>query len=188
MLLTEHVRPLRRPLPQPSNSACWALLHADCVATLCFPLPSSFSPLPTPSNPHPPAAAPKYESLGERLSDIANTVLGTMGLSQGVTDNASVNVIPLQASLQRGCTAVVHAMVKMAGDAGLGGGDGSPQTLQSMPLMCSQRGCPPLWASWQPWGSSSSSQKSATKIRDQLDFSAHLLLLPARCRTAPRWP
>jgi carlactone synthase/all-trans-10'-apo-beta-carotenal 13,14-cleaving dioxygenase len=41
------------------------------------------------------ATAPKYDSLGERLSDIANTLLGTMGLSQGVTDNASVNVIPL---------------------------------------------------------------------------------------------
>ncbi|KAL4425949.1 hypothetical protein ABPG75_009965 [Micractinium tetrahymenae] len=42
------------------------------------------------------ATAPKYESLGERLADVANTVLGTMGLSQGVTDNASVNVVPLQ--------------------------------------------------------------------------------------------
>jgi carlactone synthase/all-trans-10'-apo-beta-carotenal 13,14-cleaving dioxygenase len=41
------------------------------------------------------ATAPKYDSLGERLSDIANTLLGTMGLSQGVTDNASVNVIAL---------------------------------------------------------------------------------------------
>ena len=42
------------------------------------------------------ATAPKYESLGARLADIANTLLGTMGLSQGVTDNASVNIIPLQ--------------------------------------------------------------------------------------------
>lgn len=42
------------------------------------------------------ATAPKYESLGARLADVANTALGTMGLSQGVTDNASVNVVPLQ--------------------------------------------------------------------------------------------
>ncbi|PSC71885.1 carotenoid oxygenase [Micractinium conductrix] len=41
------------------------------------------------------ATPPKYESLGERLADIAGTVLGTMGLSQGVTDNASVNFIAL---------------------------------------------------------------------------------------------
>lgn len=35
-----------------------------------------------------------HRSLGERVAEVAGTILGTMGLSQGVTDNASVNVIP----------------------------------------------------------------------------------------------
>lgn len=44
----------------------------------------------------PPCAAPKFGSVWERLADIVNTLLGTLGLSEAVTDNASVNIIPLQ--------------------------------------------------------------------------------------------
>lgn len=42
-----------------------------------------------------PAAAPKYEGLKDRLVDVAGTLGGVLGLAQGVTDNASVNVVPL---------------------------------------------------------------------------------------------
>ncbi|KAL4859791.1 Carotenoid cleavage dioxygenase 8 B [Chlorella vulgaris] len=41
------------------------------------------------------ATAPRYESLGDRLSDVASTLGGVLGLAQGVTDNASVNIVPL---------------------------------------------------------------------------------------------
>ena len=43
------------------------------------------------------ATAPKYGSLWEQAADVASTLLGTLGLSEAVTDNASVNVVPLQA-------------------------------------------------------------------------------------------
>ncbi|KAI7842354.1 hypothetical protein COHA_003994 [Chlorella ohadii] len=42
------------------------------------------------------ATPPKYASMWEQLADIGNTLLGTLGLSEAVTDNASVNVVPLQ--------------------------------------------------------------------------------------------
>lgn len=41
------------------------------------------------------ATAPKYEGLKDRLVDVAGTLGGVLGLAQGVTDNASVNVVPL---------------------------------------------------------------------------------------------
>lgn len=41
------------------------------------------------------ATAPKYASVWEQASDIGATLLGTLGLAEAVTDNASVNVIPL---------------------------------------------------------------------------------------------
>lgn len=43
------------------------------------------------------ATAPKYGSVWEHAADIASTLLGTLGLTDAVTDNASVNIVPLQA-------------------------------------------------------------------------------------------
>ncbi len=68
--------------------------HPACVPHPC--LKSAASPLP--AN----AAAPKYASMWEQLADIGNTLLGTLGLSEAVTDNASVNVVPLQVGAQAG--------------------------------------------------------------------------------------
>jgi hypothetical protein len=40
--------------------------------------------------------------LGDRLADLASTLGGVLGMAQGVTDNASVNVVALPVSgLQR---------------------------------------------------------------------------------------
>lgn len=68
----------------------------------CMPMgPSASQPVPAQCyighlHPGPLFAAPKYASVWEQAADIANTLLGTLGLSEAVTDNASVNVVPLQ--------------------------------------------------------------------------------------------
>lgn len=36
-----------------------------------------------------------HASLAEAAADVAQTLLGMMGIGEGVTDNASVNVLPL---------------------------------------------------------------------------------------------
>lgn len=59
------------------------------------------------------STAPKYESTWAKLADIANTVLGTMGLSQGVTDNASVNIVPLQDGTAVALTETVQGTFKV---------------------------------------------------------------------------
>lgn len=55
--------------------------------------------------------APRYESLGDRLSDVASTLGGVLGLAQGVTDNASVNVVPLP--VRRSCVCGFGACLPM---------------------------------------------------------------------------
>lgn len=72
---------------------------------LCTRLPPA-----RPSSP-PLYAAPKYASVVERLGDIASTLLGAFGLSEAVTDNASVNVIPQPVRMSR-CSAPLHRLLR----------------------------------------------------------------------------
>lgn len=66
-------------------------VHAACTCNSSLPCSSPIIHFRLP------APAPKYGSVWEQLADICNTLLGTLGLSEAVTDNASVNVVPLQA-------------------------------------------------------------------------------------------
>lgn len=70
---------------------------------LASPFPAAFLD-PTRFPPHTGSAhaAPKYANVWEQARDISSTLLGTLGLADAVTDNASVNVIPLAVRLLRG--------------------------------------------------------------------------------------
>lgn len=122
------------------------------------------TPVPCAHPPHYPTwhalAAPKYESLGARLADVANTALGTMGLSQGVTDNASVNVVPLQV---RWAAKGGGAMgISVFGPAALG-----------RPAQSPQRG-------WH-------GAKAPGRGREGAAMPAAAPALPPGCRTAAPW-
>lgn len=86
-----------------ATGAGWLGLQGIMQSRLAVLFPSTGSLLsasilhpPPPPCHAPPTAAPKHANLWERLTDIASTLLGVVGLSDAVTDNASVNVFPLQ--------------------------------------------------------------------------------------------